>query len=299
MPRAGGIYSAPPGTEGVPDTTIESAKYNALVADLVEDANFPRPVAAGGTGSDTALGGSDNLNAGSVNIASATVTNLANATAVNVTVTGSTTIEEFGTIKAGVKRFLTFSGALTLTHHATKLILPGAANISTGAGDTCIAQSLGAGNWRITGYQRAAVPPAADASETVKGVVEKATPAEVYSAAADKYFAADLIETGSAMAGVLADAATIAVDWDTFINDEVALTADRTLGNPTNGQPGTYRTILVKGSDSTPRQLSFGNQYLGAVPAIGTVADDTWYLLTIRCITITHFLVSAQVALQP
>ncbi len=299
MPRAGGAYSLPPGTEGVPDTTIESAKYNAAMADLVEDANFPRPETAGGTGSSTAVGGHDNLSAGSVNIASATVANLANATAVNVTVTGSTTIEEFGTIKAGVKRFLTFSGALTLAHHATKLILPGGANIATGAGDTCIAQSLGAGNWRITAYQRAGVPPSADASETIKGVVEKATPAEVYAAAADKYFAADLIETGSSMAGVLADAATIAVDWDTFINDEVALTADRTLGNPTNGQPGTYRTILVKGSDSTPRQLSFGNQYLGAVPAIGTVADDTWYLLTIRCITTSHFVVSAQVALQP
>lgn len=297
MPRAGGTYSAPPGTEGVPDTTIESAKYNALVADLVEDANFPRPVAAGGIGSDTALGGFDNLSAGSVNIASATVTNLANATAVNVTVTGSTTIEEFGTIKAGVKRFLTFSGALTLTHHATKLILPGGANIATGAGDTCIAQSLGAGNWRITGYQRAAIPPAADASETTKGVVEKATVAETRSAAADKYFATDLIKTASAMAGVLSDAATIAVDWNTFINDEVTITADRTLGNPTNGQPGTYRTILVKGDGATGWELIFGNQYLGQIPDVVAITDTTWYLLTIRCITTSHFIVSAHLAL--
>jgi len=71
------------------------------------------------------------------------------------------------------------------------------------------------------------------------------------------------------------------------------------LGNPTNGIPGTYRTILVKGTDATPRALTFGNQYLGQLPEIEAVADDSWYLLTIRCITTSHYLVSAQVALLP
>jgi len=51
MPRDGsGIYSRPPGTDGAPDTTIESAKYNSFVADIEQDANTPRPVIAGGTG---------------------------------------------------------------------------------------------------------------------------------------------------------------------------------------------------------------------------------------------------------
>ena len=51
MPRDGsGVYSAPAGTTATPNTTIESAKYNALVSDLVSDANAARPVTAGGTG---------------------------------------------------------------------------------------------------------------------------------------------------------------------------------------------------------------------------------------------------------
>ncbi len=48
------IYSAPAGTLAVSGTTIESAKYNALVNDLVADANLPRPIVAGGTGATTA-----------------------------------------------------------------------------------------------------------------------------------------------------------------------------------------------------------------------------------------------------
>jgi len=57
MPRDGsGIYSIPPGTQGAPDTTIESAKYNAFAADLETDLNAVRPIIAGGTGSNTAAG---------------------------------------------------------------------------------------------------------------------------------------------------------------------------------------------------------------------------------------------------
>lgn len=62
MPRDGsGLYSKPSGTTVVPNTTIESAKYNAMVDDLVEDANNARPVVAGGTGSATAAGARTNL----------------------------------------------------------------------------------------------------------------------------------------------------------------------------------------------------------------------------------------------
>lgn len=57
MARDGsGVYSAPAGTTATSGTTIESAKYNAFVADLVADANNPRPIVAGGTGATTAAG---------------------------------------------------------------------------------------------------------------------------------------------------------------------------------------------------------------------------------------------------
>ena len=108
----------------------------------------------------------------------------------------------------------------------------------------------------------------------------------------------------SAAAGVaLTDAATIAVDWDTFINGTVTLTANRTLGNPTNGQPGTWRTILVQGdaatSPATARSLIFGNQYLGDVPTLNDITDNRWYLLMIFCATTTHFVISAKRARGP
>lgn len=64
MPRDGsGIYSIPPGTQGAPDTTIESAKYNAYIADVETDLNVPRPVIAGGTGGNSAAAARDNIDA--------------------------------------------------------------------------------------------------------------------------------------------------------------------------------------------------------------------------------------------
>ena len=94
--------------------------------------------------------------AGDGTIASATTTDLSTVNDGDITVSGTTTITGFGTLTAGIKKILTFSGALTLTHNATSLILPGAANITTAAGDVAIMRSLGSGNWRCIFYQRAA-----------------------------------------------------------------------------------------------------------------------------------------------
>lgn len=68
---------------------------------------------------------------------------------------GTTTQTAYGTVKAGTVKFVTYSGARTLTHNATSFILPGAANITTAAGDTAIWKSLGSGNWRCLLFQRA------------------------------------------------------------------------------------------------------------------------------------------------
>lgn len=62
MPRNGsGVYSPPSGTTATPQTTIESGKYNAFVADLVADANLARPIVAGGTGAATVAGARQEL----------------------------------------------------------------------------------------------------------------------------------------------------------------------------------------------------------------------------------------------
>lgn len=75
------------------------------------------------------------------NIASAGTVNLDTATGNRVHVTGTTTITAV-TLTRG-PRTVIFDGALTLTHHATNNNLPGAANITTAAGDRAIYESDG------------------------------------------------------------------------------------------------------------------------------------------------------------
>ena len=85
-------------------------------------------------------------------VASATTTDLGSVPGRYVTVSGTTTITGLGTIKAGTIKFVKFAGILTLTHNATSLILPGAGNILTAAGDAAIFVSEGSGNWRCLNY---------------------------------------------------------------------------------------------------------------------------------------------------
>ncbi len=74
-------------------------------------------------------------------------------------VTGTTTITSIntaggnGTIAPVIK--LHFDGALTLTHHATDLILPSGANITTAAGDEAEFVEYASGDWRCTNYTKA------------------------------------------------------------------------------------------------------------------------------------------------
>lgn len=71
-------------------------------------------------------------------------------------VTGTTTITSINTTGgAGTVILLHFDGALTLTHHATNLILPGGANITTAAGDEAIFHEYGAGTYRCICYTKA------------------------------------------------------------------------------------------------------------------------------------------------
>lgn len=88
-------------------------------------------------------------------VASATTTNIGAAAANYILISGTTTITAFDTVQAGTERTLEFQGALILTHNATSLILPGAANITTVAGDTAILRSEGSGNWRCISFTRA------------------------------------------------------------------------------------------------------------------------------------------------
>lgn len=110
-------------------------------------------------------------------VASASTCDIGAAATDRVRITGTTTITSFGT-SANRVRLIHFADALTLTHNATTLILPGSANVVTAAGDTMIASSDGSGNWRALAYQRAALTPTTTATDSTSGVVELATTAE-------------------------------------------------------------------------------------------------------------------------
>jgi hypothetical protein len=88
----------------------------------------------------------------SVTVASATTTPIGAATSANVTVSGVVTIAAFDAVLAGIVRIVKFSGVLTLTHHATNLILPGGVDILTAAGDQGIFRSLGSGHWECVSF---------------------------------------------------------------------------------------------------------------------------------------------------
>ena len=67
-------------------------------------------------------------------------------------ITGTTTITSIATLGIGTQVTLHFDGALTLTHHATDLILPSGANITTAAGDEFTFVEYASGDWRCIGY---------------------------------------------------------------------------------------------------------------------------------------------------
>ncbi len=105
-------------------------------------------------------------------LASATTVAIGAAAANTISITGTTAITAFDVIAAGAVRRLTFAGALTLTHNAVSLILPGAANIATAAGDVAEVLSLGGGNWQCFNFTRASGSPLAIASAAVLGGVK-------------------------------------------------------------------------------------------------------------------------------
>tara|TARA_S200002703_G_scaffold24331_1_gene21125 strand:- start:1684 stop:4845 length:3162 start_codon:yes stop_codon:yes gene_type:complete len=70
-------------------------------------------------------------------------------------VTGTTTVTALSDVAVGTVILLQFDGALTLTHHATNLILPTGANITTAAGDAGVFWQYAAGDWQLVSWQPA------------------------------------------------------------------------------------------------------------------------------------------------
>lgn len=140
----------------------------------------------------------------------------------------------------------------------------------------------------LTSFGRSLVDDADGAAAIA--TIGKATAANWRASASDKILTPDGLESAAALV-TLTDAATIDVDWDTFFTGKVTLAGNRALGNPTNGQPGTKRKILVVQDGTGSRTLSYGGNYKfpgGTAPTLSTGASKT-DVLEIFCETTTLF----------
>ncbi|MBM2715482.1 hypothetical protein JQK88_30610 [Mesorhizobium caraganae] len=126
----------------------------------------------------------------------------------------------------------------------------------------------------------------------LKDGMAKASDANVRAAASDKVLTSDLIESASALVA-LTDGANISLDWDAGINRSLTIGGNRTLDNPTNGQPGTWRTIIITQDGAGTRTLAYGNQYKfpGGTEPVLTTAAASVDLLNILCVTTSNFYV--------
>jgi hypothetical protein len=140
----------------------------------------------------------------------------------------------------------------------------------------------------------AAVLDVSTATDTAEGVIELAATAEVYAGSATRALVASNI-TGASLPVTLAFGTPTAFDWTGGINRTLTMTGDATLSNPSNGIPGTWRTIRVEGNSATPRVLTFDTNYLGE--RLADIADATstkFYHVAIYCHTTSEFWVSLQ-----
>lgn len=161
-----------------------------------------------------------------VTVASATTCDILGAASERVAVSGTTTITSFGTGTNKV-RFVRFTGAMLLTHNATSLILPGAANITTASGDTCIVVSDASSNCRIYAYQKANALPLS----TTLSAIASLTPTD-----------------GNIIVG----------DGSTWVAESGA-TARTSLGLGTGDSPQFTGLEIGNASDTTLTRLSAGN----------------------------------------
>ena len=82
-------------------------------------------------------------------------------------VTGTTTITSINTWNVGDIVRLHFDDALTLTHHATNLVLPGGANITTATGDEFTFVEYASGSFRCIAYALASGRAVVEPSEAL------------------------------------------------------------------------------------------------------------------------------------
>lgn len=166
-------------------------------------------------------------------------------------ITGTTTITDidFATDKAGRKAWVKFAGALTLTHNATTLILPGGANITTAAGDTACFVSEGTDVVRCVSYNKAsgqAVVAPTSGSAVILGTISTASG---NSASLGSLNLTDYKVIQLWLMGVSGDIANSPLMVGNSTSDDVAVTQD--LAAAASGFDGIVTIDLADGKGVT------------------------------------------------
>lgn len=136
-----------------------------------------------------------------------------------------------------------------------------------------------------------------DASITVKGKVQLATVADVRAAAAgDKVIVAELLKDSTSLVNIGQVGSTVTPDWSSGIVFKSTLVFNGIFANPINVSIGQTRYLFILGNSPTPKTLSFGTNYKGALPT-DTVTDTSWLLLALVAYSTTHIVVTSCKAL--
>ena len=167
-------------------------------------------------------------------LASATATDIGGQNSLFVSITGVTTITGFGTNYTG-PRFISFTGALVLTHSAT-LVCPGAANITTAAGDACIAVPI-SGGWKIVSF--------------------------------DKYSGLPVLTTGLAASGANNDITSLTALTAGGLPNNSVLTADIADANITTIKILDANVTTAKIADANVTAAKLSGAQTGAAPVYG------------------------------
>lgn len=280
MSRNGSGQYIPPASSwnpAVDGNSATTADFNALLTDLSNA--LTQSVSKDGQTAMTGnlpMGGNklSGLGAGSVAgdsirfeqlFSQGTESDLASAATVDIggqltnfiRITGATTISSFGTNYNGPK-FLRFAGALQLTHNATTLILPGAANITTQAGDCALIKPVGnpATGWQVVAYQKISGAPI--------GAAAPGANSDITSLSALTSIPNGTVSNLPSVVGSFSNLRASA----TGLSANVSVSADEiVLSNPSN-QYVTLRSVSLTIAGTTTGANALDT---------GTLASSTWY----------------------
>lgn len=267
--RADGSWAAPPGS-GLSGATNAQAIAQSSNALAVTPANL---AAVLGPGSD--------------NTGGATITMGDGAYFKLITSTTAITGFVFTDDAVGREAWVEFNTVRVLTYNATSLITPGSANITTEVGDVALIRSLGSNNFRVMSYQRKSGKALYINSGAASDFWSNNTNPTIQALAIGQMWAAALPVT-------LTFAATIAVDMSTFINGELTMTGNGTLGQPTNTKVGQSGWIRIIQDGIGSRTLAFHSDWKfdGGVDPVLTLTAAAYDVLHYEVVAANHIVAS-------